>query len=185
MVDTLIIKENLTDKNKEKLIQILQKNISPDDEIMIISNEEKDMNKIANNMQFNYILGNLMEINEELLEKYLKEQFTNDLKQFLEQKGYNLTKAPIFKVHKKNFDLINEEKLSIGFLNFMEINNKRSFLGPDIIKEFEIFFFEKLKLIFDINYNIMEKTNLSQLSDIIKEIAEEKEEIDNNIELSL
>jgi hypothetical protein len=166
-------------------MEILQKYISPDEKVKIISKKEKDVNEIANNLQFNYIIGNLVDINEELLEKYLKEQFVNNLQQFLKQKGYNLTKSPLFKVHRKNFDLINEEKLSIGFLNLMEVDGKKTFLGPEVIEEFETFFFEKLKLLFDINYNIVTKDGLAHIVNNINKNEEEKEEVTQTNSLSL
>jgi len=182
--NSILIKQNLTSKNKDKLMQIFQKNISPEDEIRIIKApvENTNLEYIVNdNLQFNYVLFDLSDkLDKNLVLDYLNKHFITTLKQFLEHKGYGkLTKAPIYKIQTKNSidnDLnFDENLISFGFVNLMEVDNKKTLLSPEITSDFEVYLKDKLNLLFDIDYKIMEDKEFKNMLEQAKKNAIEIE----------
>jgi len=186
MYNSILVKQNLTNKNKEKLLKILQNTIKPDEEILIIKNENEsnDISEhLKDNLQYNYLLLDLdANFDKEVVLDYLNKHFITNLQQFLEQKGYNLTKAPVNKIQQKNMiddiDLEGNE-ISFGFLNLMEVNNKKTILSKETIEEFENYLNSKLNMLFDINFNKLEE---KEFKNLLKQ-AQQEQQLNKKIEI--
>ena len=186
MYNSILVKQNLTNKNKEKLLKILQNTIKPDEEILIIKNENEsnDISEhLKDNLQYNYLLLDLdANFDKEVVLDYLNKHFITNLQQFLEQKGYNLTKTPVYKIQQKSeldgLDLEGNE-ISFGFLNLMEVNNIKAILSKETIEEFENYLNSKLNMLFDINFNKLEE---KEFKNLLKQ-AQQEQQLNKKIEI--
>jgi hypothetical protein len=148
-----IIKENITQKNKNKIANILKNKSNEDFKIIKELTEPNDLKLITNNMLLQYEIetDNTIE-----LKNYLEETLIINLKQFLKNKGYELTSSPKFKVTEEN------NKIIMKFLNIFETDGINAIFSQKMLANFEEHLKDKISFIFNTNIKTEEKKNIHE-----------------------
>jgi hypothetical protein len=148
-----IIKENITQKNKNKIANILKDKSGEDFKIIKKLTEKNDLKPILENMLLEYKIETN---NTAELKNYLEKTLITNLKQFLKEKGYELTAAPKFKIKEES------NKIIFKFLNIFETNGINAIFSQKMLANFEEHLKNKISFIFNKNIEIEEKKNIHE-----------------------
>ena len=151
-----MIKKNTTEEKREKFLKILKKQVKKEDNILLVhdkyENKNQIMKDINENLGFQYLIKNNSKIDTNIILDYLNKFLMKDLDYFLRQKEYNVSKNPLYKV-----SLNNDKIIKIDMMNFLEIDNLKSFMSNKMIEQFETYLIDKLDLMFDMNIKQVNK----------------------------